>query len=100
MATLERKQMVLTTYMAVLAMENGMKVATASLSLLKVTGQSVNALVENNEISKINPNQTTFSPRSGVAICLPMMKPKYPSMPFCRILRAIVTSVIISNLFG
>ncbi|ESO04402.1 hypothetical protein HELRODRAFT_172783 [Helobdella robusta] len=38
MATLERKQMVLTTYMAVLAMENGMKVATASLSLQKVTG--------------------------------------------------------------
>ncbi|ESN92829.1 hypothetical protein HELRODRAFT_164960 [Helobdella robusta] len=38
MATLERKQMVLTTYMAVLAMENGMKMATASLSLLKVTG--------------------------------------------------------------
>ncbi|ESO12072.1 hypothetical protein HELRODRAFT_158482 [Helobdella robusta] len=38
MATLERKQMVLTTYMAVLAMENGMKMATTSLSLLKVTG--------------------------------------------------------------
>ncbi|ESO08346.1 hypothetical protein HELRODRAFT_169157 [Helobdella robusta] len=37
MATLEKKQMVLTTYMAVLAMENGMKMATASLSLLKVT---------------------------------------------------------------
>ncbi|ESO02854.1 hypothetical protein HELRODRAFT_174287 [Helobdella robusta] len=36
MATLERKQMVLTTCMAVLAMENGMKMATASLSLLKV----------------------------------------------------------------
>ncbi|ESO10148.1 hypothetical protein HELRODRAFT_168012 [Helobdella robusta] len=43
---------------------------------------------------------TTFSPRSGVAVWLPMMKPKYPSTPFCRILRAIVTSVIISNLFG
>ncbi|ESN91065.1 hypothetical protein HELRODRAFT_182316 [Helobdella robusta] len=38
MATLERKQMVLTTYMVVLAMENGMKMAIASLSLLKVTG--------------------------------------------------------------
>ncbi|ESO12154.1 hypothetical protein HELRODRAFT_158619 [Helobdella robusta] len=32
------QEMVLTTYMAVLAMENGMKMATASLSLLKVTG--------------------------------------------------------------
>ncbi|ESN90776.1 hypothetical protein HELRODRAFT_182604 [Helobdella robusta] len=38
MATLERKQMILSTYMAVLAMENGLKMATASLSLLKVTG--------------------------------------------------------------
>ncbi|ESN91238.1 hypothetical protein HELRODRAFT_182093 [Helobdella robusta] len=38
MATLDRKQMVLTTCLAVLAMENGMKMATASLSLLKVTG--------------------------------------------------------------
>ncbi|ESN94332.1 hypothetical protein HELRODRAFT_164157 [Helobdella robusta] len=38
MATLERKQMILTTYMAVLAMENGKKMATASLSLLEVTG--------------------------------------------------------------
>ncbi|ESO11721.1 hypothetical protein HELRODRAFT_166741 [Helobdella robusta] len=37
MATLERKQMVLTTYMTFLAMENGMKLATASLSLLKVS---------------------------------------------------------------
>ncbi|ESO00272.1 hypothetical protein HELRODRAFT_176132 [Helobdella robusta] len=35
MATLERKQMILTTYMTVLAMENGMKMATASMSLLK-----------------------------------------------------------------
>ncbi|ESN99381.1 hypothetical protein HELRODRAFT_162928 [Helobdella robusta] len=38
MATLEKKQKVLTTYRAVLAMENGMKMTTASLSLLKVTG--------------------------------------------------------------
>ncbi|ESO02022.1 hypothetical protein HELRODRAFT_161245 [Helobdella robusta] len=45
--------------------------------------------------------RTTFSPKSGVAVWLPMMKPKYPSRSlFCRILRAIVTSVIISNLFG
>ncbi|ESO08640.1 hypothetical protein HELRODRAFT_169525 [Helobdella robusta] len=41
---------------------------------------------------------TTFSPRSGVAVWLPMMKPKYPSrILFCRILRAIVTSVIINK---
>ncbi|ESO12045.1 hypothetical protein HELRODRAFT_158452 [Helobdella robusta] len=33
-----KKQMVLTKDMAVLALENGMKMATASLSLLKVTG--------------------------------------------------------------
>ncbi|ESO00462.1 hypothetical protein HELRODRAFT_175898 [Helobdella robusta] len=39
-------------------------------------------------------------PEIGIAVWLPMMKPKYPSTPFCRILRAIVTSVIISNLFG
>ncbi|ESN92847.1 hypothetical protein HELRODRAFT_164977 [Helobdella robusta] len=39
MATLERKQMVLTTYMAVFAMENGMKMTTASLSLLKAIRQ-------------------------------------------------------------
>ncbi|ESN93949.1 hypothetical protein HELRODRAFT_180358 [Helobdella robusta] len=44
MATLERKQMVLTTYMAVLAMENGMKMATASLSLLKVTASNTGKL--------------------------------------------------------
>ncbi|ESN94308.1 hypothetical protein HELRODRAFT_164125 [Helobdella robusta] len=37
MVTLEKKQMVLTTCMVVLAIENGMKMATASLSLLKVT---------------------------------------------------------------
>ncbi|ESO00441.1 hypothetical protein HELRODRAFT_175872 [Helobdella robusta] len=41
MATLERKQMALTTYMAVLAMENEMKMATASLSLLKVTDERI-----------------------------------------------------------
>ncbi|ESO08368.1 hypothetical protein HELRODRAFT_169185 [Helobdella robusta] len=47
MATLERKQTVLTTYMAVLAMENRMKMATASLSLLKVT--AVCSSIENLE---------------------------------------------------
>ncbi|ESN90893.1 hypothetical protein HELRODRAFT_182471 [Helobdella robusta] len=47
MATLERKQMVLTTYMAVLAIETGMKMATASLSLLKVTEIPVYVAKEN-----------------------------------------------------
>ncbi|ESO10366.1 hypothetical protein HELRODRAFT_183690 [Helobdella robusta] len=48
MATLERKQMVLTTNMAVLTMENGMKMATASLSLLKVTvlGAALGSLIK------------------------------------------------------
>uniref|UniRef100_T1FZP4 Uncharacterized protein n=1 Tax=Helobdella robusta TaxID=6412 RepID=T1FZP4_HELRO len=33
-----KKKMVLTMYMTVLAIENEMKMATASLSLLKITG--------------------------------------------------------------
>ncbi|ESO11873.1 hypothetical protein HELRODRAFT_166954 [Helobdella robusta] len=62
MATLERKQMVLITCMAVLAMENGMKMATASLSLLKDKGNykamvkyiDVNLWKNYNEISNLD----------------------------------------------
>ncbi|ESO04105.1 hypothetical protein HELRODRAFT_173192 [Helobdella robusta] len=47
--------------------------------------QVMNWVFNNNSKSGRTRNadvNTTFSPRSGVAVWLPMMKPKYPSTPF------------------